>query len=168
MLHRVYLRLPHPLTPGKTYTVTLAHINVQKPTIDARVRPGARSQRIGPRQSGRISPRRPGQAGVGFALDGRRRRVRYVSRALSVPRGRCRHQSDGLFGACAGMPGPPTSPKYDAHDAQLQRRPPVYPLDFSAFAPAGRYRVVVDGVGCSYDFEIGRDSVGAAPFQTCR
>ncbi|MDQ3813321.1 MAG: glycoside hydrolase family 9 protein, partial [Armatimonadota bacterium] len=30
-------------------------------------------------------------------------------------------------------------------------------LDFSSFATPGRYRVVVEGVGCSYPFEIGAD-----------
>ena len=33
----------------------------------------------------------------------------------------------------------------------------VYKMDFSAFHRPGKYRVSVEGVGCSYPFEIGRD-----------
>ena len=31
--HIVYLRLPRPLTPGRTYTVAMSNINLQKPVV---------------------------------------------------------------------------------------------------------------------------------------
>lgn len=40
----------------------------------------------------------------------------------------------------------------------------VYEFDFSAFNQPGRYRVAVDGIGCSFPFEIGAD-IYRQPFQ---
>ncbi len=40
----------------------------------------------------------------------------------------------------------------------------VYEFDFTAFNQPGRYRVAVDGIGCSFPFEIGAD-VYRQPFQ---
>ena len=41
----------------------------------------------------------------------------------------------------------------------------VYECNFTAFTTPGRYRLVVEGIGCSYPFEIG-DDIYRAPFRT--
>ncbi len=57
--------------------------------------------------------------------------------------------------------------KSSAHDAGGRNLTgsPVWTADFSGFDRPGTYRLVIDGVGCSADFEI-RDDLWFAPFKT--
>lgn len=151
MRHSVYLTLSKPLTPGRTYTVTLANVNVQTPTVTLAFDPAkVWSESVHVNQ-------------VGFRPDDPRKRA-YLSlwrgsSGYDFPAGISFHLISAATGKSvySGHAGPAWAG--DKPEKMGTTRnfngTSVAPLDFSDFHTPGRYRVVVDGVGCSYPFEIG-------------
>ena len=152
-LHRVYLTLPHALVPGKTYTVALANVNVQKPAATLAFRPDTVwSEAVHVSQ-------------IGFRPDDPRKRA-FLSLWMggdgyAFPEGIGFHLVNAATGKSvyAGHAGPSwaTDKPEKMQTTRNFNGASVTPLDFSDFGTPGLYRVVVDGVGASYPFEIGPD-----------
>ena len=152
-LHTVYLRLPHALTPGMTYTVALTHVNVQKSAATLVFNPDKVWS-----ESVHVSQ-------IGFRPDDPRKRA-FLSlwrggEGYDFPPGIAFHLTDAATGRSvyAGHAGPAWAADKD-EKMQTTRNfngTSVAPLEFSDFHTPGRYRVVVEGVGASYPFEIGPD-----------
>ena len=160
--HVVYLVLPSPLKPGRTYVVKLSGINVRTPSITLAFDPAhVRSESVHVNQ-------------VGFRPDDTRKRA-FLSlwmgdgggydfapaaafRLVEAATGRI------VFRGKAGPAWAADKPE-KMHTARNFNGTAVAPLDFSDFRAPGRYRLVVDGVGCSYPFRIGTD-VWKKAFQT--
>ena len=159
MRHVVYLTLPHALTPGKTYTVTLANVNVQTRAVTLHFDPSrVWSESVHVNQVG-FRPDDPRKraflslwmgSGGGYTFPARLR-----FRLVDAASGRSVYTGRAGAGWAADRPE-------KMHTARNFNGTAVYPLDFSGFGTPGRYRVVVDGVGCSYPFEIGADVWGKA------
>lgn len=151
--HRLYLKLERPLAPGKSYTVTVARLNLREAAqpllCDTRklYSEAVHANQIGfhPQDSckqaflsawlGSGGPQSYPE-GLRFAIideaTGRDAFTGQVVLALAVD------GSEGL----GGKQVPNTS------------RTAVYRMDFSALRTPGRYRVHVDGIGCSHPFDI--------------
>ena len=162
LLHRLYLQLPHPLTPGRTYTVSLVYLNVQTPTVTLAFDPGkVWSESVHVDQ-------------VGFRPDDPRKRAylslwRGTGNGYDFPAGLKFHLVDALTGKAvyngvAGAAWAADKPE-TMHTTRNFNNASVAPMDFSDFHTPGRYRVSVDGIGCSYPFAIGAD-VWEKAFQT--
>ena len=153
LLHVIYLTLPHALVPGKTYTVALANVNVQKPAATLVFSPDKVWS-----ESVHVSQ-------IGFRPDDPRKRA-FLSLWMGgagypFPAGMAFHLTDAVTGRSvyAGHAGPAWAGDRD-EKMQTTRNfngTSVAPLDFSDFHVPGRYRVVVDGVGASYPFTLGPD-----------
>ena len=151
MRHVVYLRLPRALTPGRTYTVTLANVNVQTPTATLVFDPArAWSESVHVSQ-------------VGFRPDDPLKRA-FLSLWMGTgggafPDGLGFHLIDdktgrSVYAGRAGASWAADKPEVMGTTRNFNGAA-VSPLDFSDFTTPGRYRVAVDGVGCSYPFTIG-------------
>lgn len=159
MRHTVYLRLPRTLTPGRTYTISLAHVNVQTPTATLAFDPAkvwSEAVHVGQ---------------VGFRPDDPLKRA-FLSLWMGTgggyafPDGLPFHLVDdktgkSVYAGRAGVGWAADKPEVMGTTRNFNGAA-VYPLDFSTFRTPGRYRVAVDGVGCSYPFEIGTSAWGNA------
>ncbi len=166
--HLLYLRLPSPLVDGRTYTVTpdaaaVPGVAAQTITYDDRI---SRSEAVHVNQVGYVpdASEKFGYVyhwmgdGGGLSVDA------LPGGGSAAPRGFA--LVDEATGAAAfagviafrkpannqetGQPGqaPPNGNLLQA---------PVWECDFSAFRQNGTYRLCVDGVGCSFAFEIAHD-----------
>jgi endoglucanase len=151
--HRLYLKLERPLSPGKTYTVTIAKVNlreaVQRLTYDPRT---LYSEAVHANQIGFHPDDTCKQAflsawlGSGGALaypEGLRFAV------IDQATGR-----DAFAGQVALALAAEGTEGLGGKQIPNASRTAVYRMDFSALRTPGRYRVYVDGIGCSYPFEI--------------
>ena len=150
--HIVYLALPRPLTPGRTYTVTLENVNVQTPAVTLAFYPAKTwSESVHVNQ-------------VGFRPDDPRKRA-FLSLWMGsgggydFPLGLAFHlvadaTGKSVYTGRVGDAWAANKPE-KMHTTRNFNGTPVAPLDFSDFHTPGRYRIAVDGVGCSYPFEIG-------------
>lgn len=152
MLHTVYLPLPKPLTPGKAYTLSLDDVNTQQAKASFTFAPDkSRSEAVHVNQIGF----RPGDvpkfatfslwAGTGGAY----------SLPNPLPGFRVVNDATGQ----TVYTGKLQTVKEAGATEKMQRteditKTAVYRMDFSLVKTPGRYRVVVDGAGCSYPFEI--------------
>ena len=159
--HTLYLRLPTALRPGRTYTVALANFAVQTPRVTLHFDPAAVwSESVHVSQIG-FRPDDPrkraflslwaGAGGVTFA-------PALPFHLVSAATGKT------VYSGYAGSVWPADQAE-SGPGARNFNGTPVAPLDFSDFRTPGRYRVWVDGVGCSYPFEIG-PNVWERAFQT--
>ena len=150
--HFLYLRLPRPLEPGKTYEVTFARgrLAPQKFAWDPA---SLRSEAVHVNQLG-WRPDDPGKvaflscwAGSGGGLEyaeGTPFRVLDHATGRTVIEGKAR-----LARASEEVE--------DAHKKNYSRAD-VHILDLSGLKTPGTYRVAVEGVGCSWPFEIADDA----------
>lgn len=152
-IHRLYLRLERPLAPGRTYTVRIAEVNLrereQRLVYDSRALP---SEAVHANQIG-FHPDDPckqaflslwlGSGGAQAYPEGLRFSVidEATGRDAFAGTARLALAADGSELLGGGM-RPNAS------------RTAVHRLDFSALRTPGRYRVHVEGVGCSHPFEI--------------
>lgn len=149
--HNVYLKLPHPLTPGKTYTISLGHINTQKPEVSLKFDPARTwTESIHVNQ-------------VGFRADDPLKRA-YLSLWMgdaggyAFPAASTFHLVDAAgksyYSGKTGATWP--ADKTEKMDgARNFNGAPVTAIDFSDFTKSGVFRVEVEGIGVSYPFEIG-------------
>jgi endoglucanase len=150
--HLVYLILPKPLTLGRTYTVTLENVNVQTPTVTLAFDPTrVWSESVHVNQ-------------VGFRPDDPRKRA-FLSLWMGDGGGYdfppnlpfhlvAAATGKSVYAGRVGNTWAADKPE-KMHTPRNFNGTSVAPLDFSEFHTPGRYRVAVDGVGCSYPFEIG-------------
>ncbi len=155
VLHTLYLKLPHPLTAGKNYTINAGELNINPAEI-AFANDPARvwSEAVHVNQVG-FRPDDPakraflsvwlGSGGAQRYADGLRFDVVDAKTNQSVYSGKITMAKD------AAEP----EAMWKSQNFNLTS---VYKMDFSDFKTPGKYRVSVAGVGCSYPFEIGRDT----------
>lgn len=154
--HRLYLKLEQKLSEGKSYKVSIASLNVVNPDLDfvydSRL---MQSEAVHVNQIG-FRPDDPGKRaflsvwlGSGGAVSypaGLRFSLIDESSSKDVFRG----SVDMIFPADAKTASPCNKAgKNDSGTA-------VCKMDFGDFKTPGRYRIHVDGIGCSYPFEIGQ------------
>ncbi|GMV80723.1 MAG: hypothetical protein AMXMBFR7_19070 [Planctomycetota bacterium] len=169
--HFIYLTLPQPLKSGCTYTVrvqNLAHNGPARTFLFHEFR--QRSDTIHVSQVGFV-PGAPKYAylshwmgdGGGANLDAYAGKPFHVVNAetqAAAFSGKVAKRKDTKTGA------PQTSTKIDGNPWNMAKKvnaqknyteADVFECDFSAFQTPGVYRVVVEGLGCSFPFEIGED-----------
>ena len=151
MRHVIYLKSPHPFTPGKTYVVSVGDLNLQTPTVTFKCDPAkTRSEAVHVSQ-------------IGYRPDDPVKRA-FLSVWLGT--GGAVKFGDGLrFALLDGTNKSAYSGKVtlakaaDEPEAMWKSKnfnlTNVYRMDFGPFKTPGTYRVCVEGVGCSYPFEIG-------------
>ncbi|MBN8524666.1 MAG: glycoside hydrolase family 9 protein, partial [Planctomycetes bacterium] len=151
--HRIYLKLPRPLAAGRAYTIAAAQVNLrereQRLVADTRT---LRSEAVHANQIGY----RPGdackQAFLSLWLGS--------GGALAYPEGLAFQVIDEASGRDAFAGRAVLALAADATEGLGGKQVPnasrtqVWRLDFSPLSAPGRYRVHVDGIGCSYPFEI--------------
>jgi len=155
--HTLYLRLPRPLTPGKTYDLDLGNLNTRQATVKLDFDPAqVRSEAVHVNQIGYRPDDKPKRAflslwlGTGGALnypDGLTFRVVRAGTGQSVFSGKVEKALDA-DGTEKLWQGKPVNMVHTS----------VYRMDFSPVTAPGEYRVVVDGIGSSYPFSISDDA----------
>ena len=155
--HMLYLRLPKPLTPGKTYDLDLGNLNTRQATVKLAFDPAkVRSEAVHVNQIGYRPDDLPKVAflslwmGTGGALnypDGLMFRVVRTGTNESVYAGKVEKALD------AGG----TEKLWQGKPVNMVQTS-VYRMNFSQVTAPGEYRVVVDGIGSSYPFSISEDA----------
>jgi endoglucanase len=151
VVHRIYLKLPAALRPGKTYSVSLGHVNANPRQTTLRFDPAtAWTEAIHVNQAGfrPDDPLKQAFLSVWLGSGG----------AYDFPAGQVFHLVDAQTGksvytGAVGAAWPAGKPEKMA-DTRNFNGTSVSTLDFSDFRLPGRYRVMVEGLGCSYPFEI--------------
>ena len=150
-VHRIYLRLGKPMTPGWGYRLhfrrgTLSGLTYRHDPATAR------SEAVHVNHLG-FRPDDPAKVaflscwmGSGGKLDYRPGLAFHV---LEHETGRKVFAGRTKLSLAASQPEDPYKRNYSLVDVHL--------MDFSDLARAGTYRVSVEGIGCSYPFEIGND-----------
>lgn len=152
VLHRVFLKLPRPLTAGKTYRVALGRVNTNKDEVTLAFNTDTLWS-----ESVHVSQ-------VGFRPDDPLKQA-YLSLWLGsgggydFPARLAFHLVDAktnrsVYTGTVGEPWPAGKTEKMAGERNFNGTA-VSPIDFSDFKTPGQYRLVVDRVGCSYPFDIG-------------
>ncbi|MBV9866809.1 MAG: glycoside hydrolase family 9 protein [Abitibacteriaceae bacterium] len=152
MRHIVYLKLPRPLIEGKTYSISVGELNLKTPTLTFTCAPSkTRSEAVHVNQ-------------IGYRPDDPAKRA-FLSLWLGTG-GAYQYPPNLRFSLLEDASGKAVyndkvelaqdvnQPELMWHD-QNYNKTNVYRMDFSNFKTPGHYRVYVEGVGCSYSFEIG-------------
>ena len=155
--HHLYLKLAQPLHPGATYTVSTTVVNLREPSANLVYDPRAlRSEAVHANQIG-FSPADPcKQAFLSEWLGS--------GGAVAYPAGLKFSVIDEATGTDAFAGQVELALAADGNENLGGKQVPnashtaVYRLDFSALRTPGRYRVCVDGIGCSYPFSIAADA----------
>lgn len=153
--HRIYLRLPSSVQPGKTYSVKIAALNVKNGDLSFKADlEKVRSDSVHVNQIG-YRPDDPakraflsiwlGTGGAYTFADGLGFSLIDEQTHKTVFRGKVERVL-----AADGKEKLWTKPPKNYSDTA------VYRMDFSSHQTPGTYRVYVDGIGCSYPFNIGR------------
>lgn len=151
--HRIYLKLERPLTSGKTYSITVAKVNlreaVSRLAYDTR---NLFSEAVHANQIG-FHPQDPskqaflsvwlGSGGPQTYPEGLRFTV------IDEATGR-----DAFTGQVALALGADRTEGLGGKQIPNASHTAVYRMDFTGLRTPGRYRVHVDGVGCSHPFDI--------------
>lgn len=153
--HRVYLKIPAKIKTGKTYSVKIVNdrFNVKNPEVKLKVDPrNVRSEAVHVNQIGY----RPDDSvknaflsvwlGTGGSYEfpeGMKFSLVDVKTENTVYKGNveCILKTDG-------------QEVIWTKEKKNFSKTPIYRMDFSSFKTLGTYRLFVDGVGCSYPFEI--------------
>lgn len=156
LTHQVdlYLKLPRPLAVGKTYRVSFVGVNLRQESVDYRHAPDTtRSPAIH-------------VGAIGFRPDDPLKRA-WLSQwlgtggPLDYTPGTRFSVLDDATGRVAfegeAAPVLAADGEESFKSGRNYSRTAVYALDFATLTQPGRYRVCVDGVGCSYPFEIAAD-----------
>ncbi len=154
--HRLYLKLDHALKPGARYTVAVTKLNVQQPevtlTYDSRK---LRSEAVHADQIG-FRPDDPGKRAFLSLWLG-------SGGGLNYPAGLRFSVIDEANGKDVFTGPVELALAAEGRELLAGRQEPnsshaaVWRMDFGALTTPGRYRIHVDGIGCSYPFEIGAD-----------
>ena len=150
--HTVYLALPRPMIEGQTYTVRFVGINTAETQAELTYQPREmRSPAVHANQIG-YRPDDPFKrafvslwAGTGGDMTPEVTRFELIDEATGQTVYR---------GTPAGVH--PVDRPEQFKPVRNHVAADVVHLDFHDFATPGRYRVYVEGVGCSFPFEIGR------------
>ena len=150
--HTVFLKLPHPLEIGKTYTLDFGDINVNYQKVEYRHDPeNIRSEAVHTNQVG-YRPDDPGKKaflsiwlGTGGAYAYDENTPFYILDYETREK-----VYEGKIALAKGA---------DEAELMVENRnynlTNVYQMEFGDFNKPGKYQIYVEGVGCSYPFEIG-------------
>jgi len=151
--HRIYLKLPSKIEAGKSYSIKVDAVNVRNGDLNFTADlQNVRSEAIHVNQIGYRpdDPVKRAFLSVWLGTGG----------AYTFPEGLSFTLVDGATGQ-AVFSGKVARVMAADGTETLWTKPPknysgtaVYRMDFSAFTTPGTYRVCVEGVGCSYPFEI--------------
>jgi len=153
MRHRIYLKLPSRPLPGKEYEISVEKVNLKSRNVTFKADlQKVLSETIHVNQIG-YRPDDPDKRaflslwmGTGGAYkfpEGMKFSILEDAGGNSVYSGEIKLLLD--------VDG---KEKYGASQQNNSSRTPVYGMDFSEFKTPGKYRIFVDGIGCSYPFEI--------------
>ncbi len=150
MLHCLYLVLPRPLTQGKTYTVCFrgGYLAGQTLHYDPKA---LRSEAVHVSQVG-FRPDDPAKVAFLSCWMGSGGGVRYregLRFEVLDQDGKVVWRGKTVLGKRAGEPEDAYKRDYTGTD--------VYLMDFSGLRRPGTYRICVEGIGCSFPFEISAD-----------
>ena len=154
--HRLYLQMAQALVPGKTYSVAIDQVNVRTPEVHFTCDP--RSQRS---EAVHVNQ-------IGFRPDDPAKRAflslwRGSGGAQTYPAGLHFSVIDEVDGSVAFSGPVELALAADGQELLAGKevanssKTAVYRMDFAGLTKPGRYRVAVDGVGCSYPFSIVAD-----------
>ncbi len=152
MRHILYLRLPRPLQPGRSYTVSVGEVNVKEREVAFVFDPvKRRSEAVRVNQIG-YRPDDPVKRAFLSIWLGTGGAYQYPNnlrfRLVEDASGRTVYRGAVTLAKDVSEPEP-------MFRTENFNKTSVYRMDFSDFSLPGRYRVVVEGIGCSYPFEIG-------------
>ncbi|HPA17817.1 MAG TPA: glycoside hydrolase family 9 protein [Verrucomicrobiae bacterium] len=153
MVHVLYLKLPSPLTSGKSYAIAFAGGLLPGTTYPNRVET-SRSEAVHVTQIG-FRPDEPVKVAFLSCWLGSGGALSYAAntrfRVLDDKTGEVVHTGKILLSKAAGAKDEdPYNKNYNGTDVHL--------LDFWALKVPGTYRICVDGVGCSVPVEIAPDA----------
>jgi endoglucanase len=162
MLHVVYLKLPAPLQAGSAYRISLTSLKAGQQEITYIHEPEKlRSEAVHVNQNGfgPADPIKCAYLSVWLGTGG----VQSYGLPLKF------HLIDDASGGIAHsgdvtLAWPAATPESMATEAN-RNHTDVYRMDFDEFDRPGRYRVYVEGIGCSYPFDI-RPGVWQEAFST--
>lgn len=146
-----FLVLPHDLKVGADYTVRWSRLDEQasfafKPELN-------RSPAVNVNQVG-FRPDDPLKVGFlsNWLGDGGAHEYREGMRFSVVPKG----GGEAAFAGAVTLRKPVGEAEDDR--GKNHSNTPIYEMDFSALSKPGRYVLVVEGIGCSYPFDIANDA----------
>ena len=154
MRHSIYLKLPTPLTAGKHYTIALGDLNTQQTSVEfdddaSKVRSEAvHVNQIGYRPD---DPIKTAFVSCWLGTGGNLALPATLKFSLVDAK-----SGQMVFSGTSDNHWPASKPELMQNDENFNATD-VARLDFSRFQTPGRYRVVVEGIGSSYSFEIGPD-----------
>ncbi|MEX0321497.1 MAG: glycoside hydrolase family 9 protein [Puniceicoccaceae bacterium] len=154
-LHTVFLKFPHPLKEGSNYSLDLSALKLDQRTANYTYEPRfQRSEAVHVNQVG-FAPGDPVKRAFVSIWTG-------VDGGLSFGPSVKFHVVDQIRGiraysGKAELHWPANKPEKNPRNANLVGAD-VYRLDFPGLAKPGRYHVYVEGIGCSYPFEIRPDA----------
>jgi endoglucanase len=152
--HTLYLRLPKPLTPGKSYSMNLGGLNTQSARGElAFVPTHVRSEAVHVNQIGYRpdDPMKRAFVSCWMGTGGSLTLPEVLNFALVDDA-----SSKVVFQGKGERHFPADKAELMAREVNFNGTD-VARCDFSTFTTSGRYRVVVEGVGCSYPFDIQPD-----------
>ncbi|PAW78038.1 MAG: hypothetical protein B9S32_09125 [Verrucomicrobia bacterium Tous-C9LFEB] len=154
MRHRLYLKLKKALSPGKSYKVTITGLNVKNPEIEFIY------------DSRKLQSEAVHVSQIGYRSDDPGKRA-FLSvwlgsgGALSYPEGLKFSVIDEVSGKDVFTGSVEVVLTPDQNEKSLSSGSPrnssktaVYKMDYAKVTEPGRYRVHVEGIGCSYPFDI--------------
>ncbi len=155
MRHTLFLKMAQKLSPGKTYKISIAELNVKNPEVEfAYDSRKLRSDAVHVNQIG-YRPDDPAKRAFLSAWLG-------TGKAFTYPEGLRFSVIDEASGKDVFNGAVELALAADGKTECLWDKTPknhtgtaVYRMDFGDLKTPGRYRVSVEGVGCSYPFEIG-------------
>ncbi len=162
--HRLYLKMPAKISAGKTYEVATAIINPKNPnprfTADFAQLP---SESVHVNQNGYRpdDPFKRATLSVWLGTGGAYRFPEAMTFSL-IDQATRKPVFSGKVERVMDVDG---TEQLGPNPAKNHARTAVYKMDFGTFSTPGTYRVCVDGVGCSYPFEIS-DKVWEKAFLT--
>jgi len=153
--HRIYLKMPTKIEAGKNYSIAIDTVNVRNPNLSFKADlQNVRSEAVHVNQ-------------IGYRPDDPSKRA-FLSVWLGTG-GACKYPEGLKFSLVDEATQKPafTGNVEKILDVDGKEefwvKPPknysqtaVYRMDFSAFKAPGHYRMYVEGIGCSYPFEIGQ------------
>ncbi len=153
MRHTVYLKAPKSFVPGKTYLISINALNVKNPELAFKADlQNVRSESVHVNQ-------------IGYRPDDPVKRA-FLSLWLGTG-GACKFPEGLKFSLLQAADGKAVfsgnaervlevDGKEDLYNKGQKNfsSTEIWRMDFSSFNTPGRYRIFVDGVGCSYPFEI--------------
>ncbi|HCE44204.1 MAG TPA: hypothetical protein DET40_11710 [Lentisphaeria bacterium] len=155
MRHRIYLKLPSKIQPGKEYQISTEKINLKNPKVAFKADlQNVRSEIVHVNQIG-YRPDDPdkqaflslwmGTGGAYKFQDGLKFSIIDEANGNSV-----------FSGNVVQLLDVDGKEKYGVSQQNNSSRTAVYGMDFSSFKTPGKYRIFIDGIGCSYPFEISK------------